>query len=77
MRSAEESQEDYRLWQSRSERAKALPVVEKQRFIDLFWSGKTIGECREVLGWDLALACAVMDENIESALYLRKEVRGC
>jgi hypothetical protein len=67
---------DLELWSTRAERATKVPLEDKQRFLDLLWEGKTIGEVRAVLGWDLALACGVLDEQVLTTSTLRRTATG-
>ena len=53
--------------------AEALSQETRQKFMDLIWSGKSIGEARIELGISFDAANGIMQMNIESALFLRKE----
>lgn len=55
------------------EQVKQVPQETKQKMLDLFRQGKTIGEAREICGLDLHVAAEIIRENIEtkSFSYLR------
>jgi len=53
--------------------AEALSQETRQKFMDLIWSGKSIGEARTELDISFDAANGIMLMNIESALFLRKE----
>ena len=53
----------------------AVPKEIKQKVLDLIWSGKNIGEIKKIVNLDTLVVGGIITENIESAYYLRKEVK--
>lgn len=59
----------------RKQKVAKIPHTIKQKFLDLMWQGKTIGEAKNELCLDLDEATGILDENIATCQYLRKEAK--
>lgn len=57
------------------EQCKALPYETKQKFLDLFRGGKSIGEAKDELNLSLDVACEIINENLECINILRSEAK--
>lgn len=55
------------------DKARALPVETRQKFLNLINKGKTIGEAKKECGIDLDTACGIININIYQVEFLRKE----
>lgn len=52
--------------------AKALPQEKRQEFLDLLWSGKTLGEAQATAGISFQAANGILRQNIEHNLEARE-----
>ena len=59
----------------REHKISKIPIKTKQKMLDLLHKGKTIGQCQKILKLDLDEACGIIDENIGTYKYLRKEAK--
>lgn len=56
--------------------AAKVPKETQQRFLDLLHAGKSIGEAKDACGiTELMVACEIIDQNIVTGRYLRREVQ--
>jgi hypothetical protein len=54
--------------------ALALPKETRQKFLDLMWQGKTVGEAQRECGIEeLMVASALVCLNVEERRFLRRE----
>lgn len=53
--------------------ANETPIDIRQKFLDLMWSGKTLGDAREELDLTFEAANGIMLMNIQSRTFLNKE----
>ena len=53
--------------------ALALPLETRQKFIDLMWSGSSLGEAQKACLITFEAANGIMNINIDQATYLRRE----
>ena len=60
------------------ERQKEIEQISKekqQKVLDLLWSGKSVGEVAKILELDLMIVAEIINQNIETACYLRIELK--
>lgn len=54
--------------------ALALPKETRQKFLDLMWQGKTLGEAQKECGIEeLMVASSLIELNIQERKFLRRE----
>ena len=51
----------------------ALTQEQRQKVLDMFRNGKTIGEINSIMGFETMLTCEIISLNIEDIKILRKE----
>ena len=56
------------------EKTDLVPKTLRQKFLDLMWKGKTLGEAKKICGFDLDIAGQIVMDNIGNYKYLRKDV---
>ena len=54
------------------EAAMTLPLETRQRFLDLMWASKTLGEAQRTCDITFDQAMGLMDMNIKSASFLNR-----
>ena len=59
--------------QKLKEKVASVPQETKQKFLDLMWAGKSVGEAKYECGLDLQVAGGILQENIDQHHYLRRE----
>ena len=53
----------------------ATTQEERQKFLNLIWAGKTLGQAHEEVGISFDAALEIMTQNTESIHILRKEAK--
>ena len=53
----------------------ALPLAKRQEVLDLFRSGKTIGEINILMGFETMMTAEIISMNIEDVQILRTEAK--
>lgn len=52
-----------------------VPIETKQKILDMLRKGSSIGEIKDAVNLETLVVCGVINENIETASYLRTEAK--